>query len=405
MALFYKPFERRRTALCAVFLLFLCAAAVAQANTLFTVTDVQVDVTAKSAVEARQQAFDEAQLKAFDVLAERMLPADQKETFKAPDAATVSTMIMDYEVTKERLSNVRYVGTYKFRFKESSVKKFFSQSGVSYTDVISKQLLILPFYEHQQKQMLWSPFNIWMQAWNRVENQSALVPVAVPLGDLSDVKDIGDNEALSYDPARLEDLLARYDAGEAVLAIATPDTALAMVGKGSAPADGRLQVRIYRTDNRTPQLVQNIAVEPRDGETRDALMDRAVAEVQKILRQDWKSKTAASALQANKLQVRVPIRNFQQWSDTQRVLRQVPGVEDVVLKSLSPRQAVVDLMFQGDDQRLRLALRQADIVLQAPGDGEYGASGQYQLYLSRYAPNASTGGAGNVSGDGFYHRF
>jgi hypothetical protein len=381
MDLFYKRFDQARTALYVLFMSFLLLPTMAQANALFIVSDVEVDVTAKSALEAREQAFAQAQVKAFDILAERMLPSDQRESFATPDPVTISTLIMDFEVTKEKLSNVRYVGTYKFRFKEAGVKKLFSNAGVSFTDVASKQLLVLPFYEHQGRLTLWSPYNVWMQGWNRIDGKNALVPVVVPIGDLSDVKDIGDDEAMSYSPSKLGNLLERYDSAEAVLAIARPDADFAIIGKSGAPAVGSLGIEIYRTDRQTPQRVQSFRVDAKGGETRDAMIDRAIADVQKILRQDWKDKTSISSTDLNNVQVRVPLENFQQWAETERVLRQVSGINAIALKSLSPRQAIVDLIYQGDDARLKLALQQSDISLT---NAAAGGPWVYDLRLNRF---------------------
>ena len=170
-----------------------------------------------------------------------------------------------------------------------------------------------------------------------------------------------------------------------------------MIDKGTQAAEGSLIVSIYRTDRSSPQLVEELMVSASQGDTRDALYDKAVARVQKVLQQDWKSKTVVSTVQESVLSARIPLQSFKQWTDTQRVLKQVVGINDVKLQGLSPREARVDIVFRGNEERLRLALRQADITLGQPiakpvnantgyFNSQQPANVVYDLYLNRYAP-------------------
>ena len=104
-----------------------------QAAGLFTVENITVDVTADNAIAAREQAFNEAQVKAFTKLTKRLVEEGETDKMDTPGADTISTMIEDFEVTNERLSKVRYVGTYTFSFNENAVRRLFTTSGQSYT--------------------------------------------------------------------------------------------------------------------------------------------------------------------------------------------------------------------------------------------------------------------------------
>lgn len=366
MAILYKAFASRRTVFCAlfaVFLLFSPVMAMAEGS-LFTVEGVKVDITAENAMAARDQAFAEAQKQAFQTLAVRMIPDNAAQSFVPPEADVISPMIKDYEITEEKLSSVRYIATYTFRFKDKAVRNYFSGSGVAFTDVPSRPLLILPFIERSGRLVLWAPDNTWMGAWSRSESSGSLVPLVVPIGDLQDVSDIDDSEALTYDPRRLRSMLSRYQAGEAVVAIAIPDANLQMVGGENDPATGAMTVNIYRTDRQEPEHVQQIVVTPAPAQNLRQFMDLAVHRVQQALRSDWKSRTVVDAAsQGGKIEARVAFRNFQEWAAVQTALDRVYGIDKIVTKSLSPREAHLELMFQGDERRLRLALEQAGLSL------------------------------------------
>lgn len=362
----HKTFCSFRTVFLCAGLLFSFISASFASNSLFTVEDVRVDVTAKNAVAARELAFEKAQVDAFKILICRMLSDAEAASFPAPDVSVVSSMIQDYEVSNEQLSSVRYVADYKIRFKDSAVKQYFSGANVSYTDVSARPSLVLPFYDRDGQTMLWSPYNTFMKAWSRAEDLQGLVPLVVPLGDISDVQDIGDDEALNYQERKLDRLLARYDSSEAIILIAVPDERLARVEKASDAAVGTLNVNIYRTDRGRPEIVQNVDISASGSDTLASLMDRAVKRVQKELRNDWKSKTVVHSSYSNNVDVRVRYKSLKEWADTQRALKRVYGINNIQVKSVTPSEAFLNIAFEGDERRLALALEQVNLSLTSP---------------------------------------
>jgi hypothetical protein len=397
MAIIYNAFARAGTVLCLSFAVFLVLAGpVRAADDLFTVEGIKVDVTAENAMAARDQAFEQAQKQAFEALTVRMVADGGAGVgVGAADMDVISSLIQDYEITEEKLSSVRYIGTYTFRFKARAVERYFGHSGVQYTDVVSKPLLVLPFYEQGGRTVIWSPGNEWIQAWNRAEALGGVVPVIVPLGDLQDVQNIGEDQALTYDVAALSDMLGRYSANEAAVAVAEPADGFAQAGAPQDAAQGLLRIHLYRTDSIRPEYVQQIEVQANPGQTRAGVFDEAVREVHAALQRDWKQKTTIATPQASRIKVRVPISSLQEWAQTQKTLERISGISEVVLQSLTPTAAFVDIMFQGTENRLRLALQQADMTLLLPDGGamtglgpETGISSGmpdvYELHLNRY---------------------
>lgn len=370
MAIFYKGFQVFRTGFVSAgfvlgFLMLLtvpCFSAFAQSS-LYTVDQVSVDAQAENALKAREKAFEEAQVQAFNTLAQRMLSEGELSSFKAPEVSAISTLVQDFEVRNEKLSATRYSAVYTFRFKENSVKRYFNQRGSSYTDVAHKPVLILPFLETEDGPVLWKPSNVWMQAWNATAQAGGLVPIIVPIGDLADVNDIGDDEVLTYSARRLGAMLERYGASEAVVAFARPQPS------------GGLEVQIYRTDRARPEYVHQVLQPSLDGFDDAALYKAAAGKVREVLRKDWKSKTVVRSVQAPEamtsgaLQARVQFYSLNEWAGYQRALQRATGIVSINLKALSPREAFVELVYQGGMERLRLALAQADLDLGGPVQG------------------------------------
>ncbi len=356
------------------------------ANSLFTVEDVKVDVTAANAIEARQQAFEQAQTQAFEELTKRMLSNPQMSDYANLPVQTISSLVQDYEVKDEKLSAKRYIGTYTFRFRDQAVKRYFSNQGKQYTDVPSRPILILPFLETSRGPKLWDN-NPWMDAWASNPNLAGgLVPLVVPLGDVSDVSDIGEDEALTYTPRNLRSLVERYGASEAVIAIAKPE------GTG-------LNIQLYRTDRARPEYVHQTMARAVANQSESQLYASGVNKVKEALRQDWKKKTVVDSTQsASSIQAHVSFGSLQEWAGFQRNLQRARGVRNIQLKALSPRDAYIALEFEGTLERLRIALQQVDLVLEQPrvqnAASQQGLNADYSQGMldGYYASNSS----GNV---------
>lgn len=380
MNILYTSFRRIRIAL-AMMAVLLAFSVPASAEDVFTVSGVKVDVTAENAVAAREKAFTEAQMAAFKALADRLLGVEEAKVFVLPDVASISTMIQDFEITDEQLSAVEYIGTYTFRFDGDAVRSQFNMGGVKYSDVASKPVLVLPFFQWGSRIILWQDSNPWLEAWSRSESKDGLVPIRVPLGDIRDIADIGDDQALTYRREGMNEILGRYEASEAIILIAIPGP----LDAADVPTD--LGVMIYRTDRDRPEYVQTLRINPDANGNAGALYDKAVRETREALQQEWKVETAVDpAIPSNTIAVRVQFSTMQQWVETRQALRRVHGITAIKVKSVTPREAQVELEFSGDENRLRLALEQQDMAMSAPEfEYAYGSATVHDLYLKKYA--------------------
>jgi hypothetical protein len=406
----YKQLCVFRTALYALaVLVFLIIPAIAHAasNPAYTVEGVEVDVTAENAVKAREKALDEAQVKAYQMLAERFLSPDELKNFKAPDPITISSLVQDYEVTNEQLSTTRYKGVFTVRFRPNAMKNQMASQGMVYSDTPRKPVLVLPFYEQGADTALWNETNPWMRAWRALPaGGGAMQSTVLPLGDAEDMAQVSDAEGLQYDPMRMQELAARYNADDVAILLAS--------AVPTQTAQGRLVVNIYNNGFEGPVFVQKVTVDQMPGEDDEAVYARAAQKVQDILRSNWKANAAynpsvqqQSTAQTVTTQTTVygqppaarnaPIpytrpalgpsqtymahakfASVQDWVRMKSTLDRVYGVQAVMIKTLKPREAQLDIRYAGPVNNLQLALQNAGIMMRARQDGAI------ELYIGGY---------------------
>jgi hypothetical protein len=124
-------FRGRRTVQALILAMAATLALSARAETFMTVSDVPVDVTAKDAAAARDQAIAVAQSKAFDKLVKQLVlnPSDQARVH--PSQQDIESFVQDFGVENERVSSVRYIGLYDVRFRDSRVRKYLADLGIT----------------------------------------------------------------------------------------------------------------------------------------------------------------------------------------------------------------------------------------------------------------------------------
>ena len=298
--------------------LVMAAPARADADAVYTLENVQVDITASDAATARDMAFTQAQQAAFRQLSLQLVGADNAARLRLPDDTTLATMVKDYETTAEQISSVRYLGTYTVRFRGPAVRGYLLRQGMTpgaapavmsgvapgtgmASDTASPatagaapaeapgKILVLPFYQQDSNVSLWNDDNPWLAAWEKSTPAAGGTQVLAPLADASDMADI-DGGSISYDRAALTRMAQRYGTGDVALLVAAPSD------RGTPP--GAVTVTIYRTDRDDPQPTGKVTTAPRPGESDDAFYARLVGQLRAALQHDWKHGSPASAAAA-----------------------------------------------------------------------------------------------------------
>lgn len=401
---FYKTL---RLSALALSLILACGGARAEQDRLFTVGGVRVDVSAANATKARDEAFLKAQQEAFSKIAAERLPPARLAAFKPPEPATIGPMIKDFEVSNEKITPTRYIGTYTFRFYAPAVAGWLgessaqdggaidagartAQAAVSGAPSVTSQggetisiqtshvpaaveeipagppMLVLPFYQWGSRTILWTDTNPWRERW------SVLGPagggVIVPRGDLEDVKGVADTQALTYDPAAVAAMKQRYGAAHAFVLIGAPKLPSGM------------DVYIYDADGPEPVYLHTLTVQAGPAQDVLELAARQAAAFMRTARTERPLAVVASDSTVRTLHLRVLFSTPQEWIETQRALAAVEGVKSTEIASLSSNEAMMLVTLRGDDAAVTALMAAQGLALSADGAG----GSLYDLCLRSY---------------------
>ena len=322
----------------------------------FTVRGIEVDETASTAAQARDQALLAGQRKALDKLFDRLVLAEDRPRLPSLPQNEMLRLVEGIQVANEKSSATRYLAAMTVSFRKDRVRALLRDNGVRFAETRAKPALVLPVLEQGGERLLFDDANPWREAWlaqpSAIDN---LHPLVLPLGDLADVATIGPNDAAFGDERRIGQMGERYDVDSVIVA-------LAKVGRDYAVDQPTLDVSMRRYGGVGAKLlVERFDTQP--GETLEQMMGRAVAALTAGLEADWKQETALAYGQEQRLSVQVPFGGFEDWLAIRQALQRNALIRRVEILALRRSDAQLALDYAGLPSQLQVALAQEDLEL------------------------------------------
>lgn len=211
------------------------------ANALFAkpvpVRNVKVDVQGKTALEARDIAMTKARQVAFAKLASEHPEFGINSHEGVPPDKILEGLVIDYEVVREKMSSVRYIGVFNFNFNDRALQRYLSGSYklvkpksdmVTATDdegtgLVGNRYVIIPVYISPDTSYLWEEDNPWSRYWSKQETKTkgkiADSQFTLPLGDLRDIAGLTIEDAMMSKEHPLSQIMERYQGHVALIVI------------------------------------------------------------------------------------------------------------------------------------------------------------------------------------------
>ena len=327
-------------------------------DTVFTVRGVKVDVTDTDAAAAKIKAIRQAQMKAFHILINRISSEDAWVKLSALGPRKIGRMMRSLSIEEERTGARRYIGRLTIRFRPERVRKALNSIGASYVTQQAKRTLIVPLWKAADGSLkLWED-NPWRKAWLELRADDALVPILVPVGDLTDRQTITAEEAMESDPVKLEALQMRYDTDAVLVAIGEEvgENSLRAIMSGKSPVGDIAFDKTY--------------IAPEGGTLEDAAA-LAVKRFHAVMLYKWKKKLAARRAEraarraaATRLPVTVHYDSLRQWQMLRSRIMTTPGVTSVDVSTLAGNGAEIILTSRLPLAELQRSLEQSRLYLQ-----------------------------------------
>jgi len=317
-----------------VFSTALWSAIAAWAADPFTVTNIPVDATGETAIEAQELALQDGQAQAAAIMLRRLtLPSETAERgIPQPTTEMIGRMIRALEISNEQRTAQRYFGDVTIAFNPVEVQRFLQANRLTLFSSQAQNRLVVPFSRGDIR-----PLTRTLKTGGY---EHALTPL------------ITAESASGFDPAIASgnvDAAARLASGygvRQVLALSADET---RQGFGVSLMDISLNTGEAR----------NL------GTVTGATIDLAVAAAMDRLQNDWKQSSVSLAARAQDLPVSVLFNSQPDWQRLQEVINDSAQIQSARLDAISKDGALMTLSYGGDLQRLATELSFKGVTLQS----------------------------------------
>lgn len=299
---------------------------------------VKVEATGDNAIEAKSTAVSEGQLRAAQILLNRLTLPDQRVgKFDNLAPEEILPMIRSLNVSNEKRSTRRYLGDVSVGFSPSEVQKYLAAKGLTMMSSQSEKRLVVPVLSGRP---LWSA-NEWQRIWGSPAFQNSLTPVEVIDPNSGNSNLISAAQAASGDMAALKRLGDFFDVGR-----------ILVVNSDAGGTNVRIRdVEIFSGSKRDLGTVSGVNY----GDAAWQVISR--------LEDDWKQTNVSLASSAVTSSVSVLYRSHEDWQWLQGVINDSAQIQGARLDALSKDGALMSLTHGGDIERLKNELSYKGVEL------------------------------------------
>ncbi|MCV6599708.1 MAG: DUF2066 domain-containing protein [Alphaproteobacteria bacterium] len=322
-------------------------------NEVFSVKNIDVDVTDISSAIAKEKAIASARDSAFKKLLSRLtlLTPEEQSKLNIIDS-DINSIISDFYISNEKSSDVRYKGSFHFNFNPKKTSSFLNQRNIAFTSIKSSPVLVIPVWVKniagEDQTLLWEENNLWKQAWQKFYSDSFLVPHKLPIGDLTDLYQISKEEVMSGSIENIKNILSRYEVKDIVVTVAKIE-------------DNNLRVYINRYGLNGISSNSSILV---DGEnkTYGEVLTEAIEKVNNELSLSWKEQTITKGDERNFIDAEINISSIEELNRIKDALKEITIINEFKENILRIDSAIIDIYYQGRFFDLKLALSQKGLI-------------------------------------------
>ncbi len=333
------------------------AASPSHAETASFVSEVNMDITAANAADARAEAMAKAEAEGLSSLLEKLAPDQKERILKGLDPQRLAAMVKGTEVLNEKLSGNRYRATLRISYAADAVNKLIDRkiTAVGAEEDSRTSILVVPLFKPDDNQLLlWEENNPWRVVWSRVVMETASGEVVVPYADSLDMQSLTARNAMSATYSAYLPLVRRYGVRNVA------------VLQANVKDEGKTLEVVKRLTDRTHNEVTLLTYRADPQEGVDTLFVRAARDIAVQLRALREETLAVQAEQkqrqaTGRQMVLARFATLHEWIRLRERLKGVAAIERIDILAMSASQVDTQLVYQGTAQALEQALAQAGL--------------------------------------------
>jgi len=330
---------------------------------IYTIYDISIDETARSANLARRTALAKGQRQALGLLLNKIIRMEDIKRLPEFADPQVAELVSGFEVLGEKTSNIRYIAKLTVHFSRQKIYDLLSQLDIPFAETLSNPVSILPVLEQGGAVVLWQKNNHWLTAWQDFDTINHLVPLNLPVASFKNKIIINARQARN---GRVENILEyKKQNGIERLYIV-----MARVERAISRDEILLHLTIREGETGALVFAEEFArkIDPEyaglDIEYMlSPLYQQAMEKATYWIDDQWKQRVLVHFDTSSQVKIKVVLEASRDWFDIGKRLENISLIRMITLKEISTHTVIVAIDHVGDMDQVRLALTQENIDL------------------------------------------
>ncbi|UTW53887.1 DUF2066 domain-containing protein [Kordiimonas sp. SCSIO 12610] len=340
---------------------------------LFTIKDIKVDETARTASRARATAIEKAETEAFDKLITKLTQPSDRDRLPEVSHAEKQALMRGIEIVAEQSSSRRYIATFNIAFEPTYVSEFFAQYKIPHVLSPGKGLMVIHGHERGLSSYLWEYDANIETARASVDWINRIRSYQFPAGRIFDRLNLTIDTVKSFDAATALKLAQKYDQASALI----------IHSKTVSDEDGNQEIiyRYFLTDggeeaqgiifagNDTGNISDTDSVENLSSSTEVMLLSNMYREILEAIDSGWREQLLVDTSTGGVIEAVVPTLSAKQFSDVETRLSDLSLIKSHSVLSIEIPLSKMTFEYSGREDQLVVALKYGGLSLEPYGDG------------------------------------
>lgn len=312
------------------------------ATDVYTIDRYEVTLDEDNIARARQEAIDKATKDGFAQLLKSLTA--QSSWVKLPEVlgnADYNQVLEQFDIVEETTIPV-YHAVLKLEFNRAYIRTLLQRYSIAFTEVSAGIVLLLPLLEMPMSSLLWEETNPWRVKLEEAAKKSNLVKFVLPIGD--------PQEMMMLTPE-----MVAFGASDMILEVAKKyDTPVAVVARFKmGMMDGQREALLDLTWHGETVSPQYLQVPMQSDQGLDAAMTEVAEKAITSLEEAWRKLYVVELDKPERLLVHYKVSDLPALENLRQQISSIPIVNDVMLRAISKKQAVLQINYYGTPDKLK----------------------------------------------------
>ncbi len=309
----------------------------------FYITNIKSDITSENIQKAKLIAENNARSIAFNKLFNRLVLKPKKEkTFKL-DFRNIISFI---KINQEASSKKRFVGSFDVCFDKMETRKFFEENDLSYAEIFSVPISVLPIYGSPRGYVFFDDRNTWQTIWSeKIDRYQGLLKLNISKGNLFLKRKLNAKKIIRSDSIEISKIIKHDKTKRLLTVIAEP----ALLKNGDFVL--KIFAKLY---NKNGEFITNIYSNIKKFKNYENIKKNETTylktEIEKIIyfySESWKKTNLFKRDVLTHIDLYVPIKKEKNWSDFINLVNQIPYINEFIIVAIRHDVGKVRITFQG----------------------------------------------------------